>query len=109
VSLEFNGIRTVQAFAQDFERSRFDANLKLLQASNQSRRIQASIEPVSEGVATIMFIGMLILAFGVLIPNGQLQSAELLTFLFVLLRIMPLASARWSQSKDQHFSGTPEH
>jgi len=34
-----------------------------------------------------------------------LQSAELLTFLFVLLRIMPLASARWSQSKDQHFSG----
>jgi len=35
-----------------------------------------------------MFIGMLILAFGVLIPNGQLQSAELLTFLFVL-RIMP--------------------
>jgi len=64
-------------------------NLKLLQASNQSRRIQASIEPVSEGVATIMFIGMLILAF-VLIPNGQLQSAELLTFLFVLLRIMPI-------------------
>jgi len=88
VSLEFiSGIRTVQFAAQDFERSRFCDAIWILQASNQSRRIQASIEPVSEGVATIMFIGMLILAFGV--PNGQLQSAELLTFLFVL-RIMPI-------------------
>ncbi len=93
VSMEFiNGIRTVQAFAaQDFERRRFyDANLKLLQAANKSRSAQAIVEPLSEGVATIMLMGMLILAFGVLIPNGQLQSASLLTFLFVLLRMMPI-------------------
>ncbi len=93
ISLEFiNGIRTVQAFAaQDFERKRFyDANSKLLQASNKSRSAQALVEPLSEGVATIMLIGMLILAFSVLIPNGQLQSAQLLTFLFVLLRLMPI-------------------
>jgi len=37
-----------------------------------------------------MLIGMLILAFAILIQNGQLQSASLLTFLFVLLRIMPI-------------------
>jgi len=33
---------------------------------------------------------MLILAFAILIPNGQMQPASLLTFLFVLLRIMPI-------------------
>ncbi len=93
VSLEFiNAIRTVQAFAaQDFERKRFyDANYKLLQAANQSRSAQAIVEPLSEGIATTMLMGLLILAFGVLIPNGQLQPASLLTFLFVLLRIMPI-------------------
>lgn len=93
ISLEFiNGIRTVQAFAaQDFERKRFyDANSNLLQASNKSRSAQALVEPLSEGVATAMLMGMLIMAFGVLIPNGQLQSAELLTFLFVLMRLMPI-------------------
>lgn len=93
VSLEFiHGIRTAQASAaQEFERQRFRwANRTLLDASNQSRRIQASVEPLSEGVATIVLIGMLILSFTVLIPRGQLQTAELLTFLFVLLRIMPI-------------------
>jgi len=30
------------------------------------------------------------LAFSVLIPNGQLQTASLLTFLFALLRLMPI-------------------
>jgi subfamily B ATP-binding cassette protein MsbA len=93
VSLEFiNGIRTVQAFAaQDFERRRFnDANLNLLEACEQSRRIQALVEPLSEGVGAVIFIGMLIAAFTVLIPNGQLESASLLTYLFVLLRLMPI-------------------
>lgn len=93
VCLEFiNGIRTVQAFAaQDFERRRFyDTNTQLLEASNQARGIQAVVEPLSEGVATTAFIGMLILAFTVLIPNGQLQSVTLLTFLFVVLRLMPI-------------------
>ncbi len=93
VSLEFiHGIRTVQAFAaQDFERRRFgQANSNLLQAATKSRSAQALVEPITEGVTTTMLIGMLILAFAVLIPNRQLQSASLLTFLFVLLRLMPL-------------------
>ncbi|MDZ4873491.1 MAG: Heterocyst differentiation ATP-binding protein HepA [Chroococcidiopsis cubana SAG 39.79] len=93
VALEFiNGIRTVQAFAaQDFERKRFhDASLQLLQASTKSRAAQALVEPVSEGIATFILFGILFLAFAVLIPNGQLQPAGLLTFLFVLLRLMPI-------------------
>jgi len=100
VSLEFiSGIRTVQAFAaQDLERSRFcDAT----EASNQSRRIQASIEPVSEGVYHNVHC---MLIHGVLIPNGQLQSAELLTFLFYCVSCH-LASARWSRVKISTFQG----
>lgn len=93
VSLEFiSGIRTVQAFAaHDFERRVFyAANRQLLQASNQSKKVQALVEPLSEGIATTVLIGMLILAFTVLIPNGQLHTASFLTFLFVLLRVMPI-------------------
>jgi subfamily B ATP-binding cassette protein MsbA len=93
VSLEFiNGIRTVVAFAaQDFERRRFyDASAQLLKAATKSVSAQAVIEPLSEGASTTMLIGMLILAYAILIQNGQLQSASLLTFLFVLLRIMPI-------------------
>lgn len=93
VSLEFiNGIRTIRAFAaQDFERDRFyKANLQLLNASNQSKSVQALVEPLSEGVASAMLIGMLVVAFAILIPKGQLQSASLLTFLFVLLRMIPI-------------------
>lgn len=93
VSLEFiNGIRTIRAFAaQDFERDRFyKANLQLLKASNQSKAVQALVEPLSEGVASAMLIGMLVVAFAVLIPKGQLASASLLTFLFVLLRMIPI-------------------
>lgn len=93
VSLEYiNGIRTVQAFAAyNFERKRFDeANSDFLKATTKAVSITSVVEPLSEGVATAILVGMLILAFSVLIPNGQLQASSLLTFLFVLLRIMPL-------------------
>ncbi len=93
VSLEFvNGIRTVKAFAaQNFERRRFyDASEQLLKASTKSVSFDALVEPLSEGASTTMLIGMLILAFTVLIQKGQLQSASLLTFLFVLMRLMPV-------------------
>ncbi len=92
VTLEFiNGVRTVQAFgAQDFERRRFDGALgRVLKADNDTVARMALVEPLSEGVSTTMLIGLLILAFVVLIQNGQLQTASLLTFLFVLLRLAP--------------------
>jgi subfamily B ATP-binding cassette protein MsbA len=93
LSLEFiNGIRTVQAFAaQDFERRRFyEASEQLLKAAIKSVSAMALVEPISEGASTTVLVGMLILAFAILIPNGQLQSASLLTFLFVLLRVGPV-------------------
>lgn len=92
VSLEFiNGIRTVKAFAaQKFENRRFnDANTSLLKATTKDLASSALVEPLAEGASTAILIGMLVLAFTILIPNGQLKPAELLTFLFVLFRMMP--------------------
>ena len=93
VSMEFiHGIRTVQAFAaQDFERRRCDdANFHILQALKKSIVVQALIEPLSEGAGILMLLGILIGGFAFLIPNGHLQSASFLTFLFILLRITPI-------------------
>jgi len=93
VSLEFvNGIRTIQASAaQKFERQQFDkANFNFLEASIKAVSIIALTEPLSEAVATTILVLMLILAFATLIPNGYLQPASLLTFLFVLFRVMPI-------------------
>lgn len=93
VSLEFiNGIRTVQASAtQDFERKRFyEASGELKRAAIKGLSTGALVEPLAEGGATAILVGMLILAFVTLIPNGQLQPAALLTFLFVLFRLMPI-------------------
>lgn len=93
VVVEFiNGIRTIHAFsAQSFERQRFcAANTEVLKASTTAVALQASVEPIAEGVATTILVLMLVLAFAVLIPAGQLQTASLLTFLFLLFRLMPV-------------------
>lgn len=92
-AVEFiNGIRTIQAFAtQDFERRQFyEASSRIVKAVQKTALVRAIVEPLSEWLAITTLIGILILAFAVFIPNGQLQVASLLTFLFVLFRLMPL-------------------
>lgn len=92
-AVEFiNGIRTVNAFAsQDFERKRYErANYDFLQASTKAVSLQALVEPLAETAATTIIIVMIVLAFVLLIPAGNLQVSSLLTFLFVLFRMMPL-------------------
>ncbi len=91
--LEFiHGIRTVHAFAaQEFEDQRHSkVNLHYYQALNQAKIFIAAIGPLSEAVVTILFIGMLALATTILISTGQLQLASLLTFMFVLFRLLPI-------------------
>ncbi|MGB3294823.1 MAG: heterocyst formation ABC transporter subunit HepA [Phormidesmis sp.] len=93
VALEFiNGIRTVKAFgAQDFERKRFyRQNKEFLDASTRAVSFMSIVAPLIEGVATIFLIGLMLFSLAVLIPSGQLQIASLLTFMFVMLRMMPL-------------------
>ena len=93
VALEFiNGIRTVKAFgAQNFERKRFyRQNKEFLDASTKAVSFMAVVAPLIEGVATIFLIALMLFSLAILIPAGQLQIASLLTFMFVMLRMMPL-------------------
>lgn len=93
VAIEFiNGIRTIQAFAaQQYERKRhYQANYRYLAASTKSVALRALIEPLAEGVATSIIICILLVTFSTLIPSGQLQVASLLTFLFILLHMLPI-------------------
>ncbi|HBL12051.1 MAG TPA: ABC transporter ATP-binding protein [Cyanobacteria bacterium UBA11162] len=110
VALELiSGIRTVQAFAaQNFERQRFyKASSHLLDTEDRSRKLQALIEPLTEGMATAILVGMLLFAFARLIPSGQMQAASLLTFLFVLFRLMPLIrQLNGLRSKLNNFQGS---
>jgi len=90
--MEFiNGIRTVQAFAtQDFERQRFyKASGDVLEASMIATRSYALVRPLAEALATTVLIGMIILALTLFVTNGIMQTASLLTFLFILFRLVP--------------------
>ena len=92
-AIEFiNGIRTVQAFAtQDFERKRYyQASFNLVTANTKLASIWSLVKPLSEGIATTILVGMIVTAFSVLVYNGTLQVASLLTFFFVLFRVVPM-------------------
>lgn len=92
ISMELiSGIRTVQAFStQESERRRFyRASSELLNASMKSAKGWAIVRPLAEGLATTVLISMIILALTVFVANGTLQTASLLTFLFILFRFVP--------------------
>ncbi|AFZ16036.1 heterocyst formation ABC transporter subunit HepA [Allocoleopsis franciscana] len=91
-AMEFiNGIRTVQAFAtQDFERKQFyGASSNIVSSYGKAIRAWAVVKPLAEGLATTILISMIIVAFTVFVANGTLQVASLLTFFFVLFRLVP--------------------
>jgi subfamily B ATP-binding cassette protein MsbA len=93
VTLEFiNGIRTVQtSCTQEFERKRFyrssinikNAHIKLMASMN-------FVRPLAESVSTTILIAIIIIAFNFFVIGGKLEISALLTFMFVLFRMMPL-------------------
>lgn len=92
-AMEFiKGIRTVQAFAtQDFERKRYyNASSNLVSTSIKIVRRTAIIKPLAEGLGTTILIGMIATAFAVFVTPGALQIGSLLTFFFVLFRVVPI-------------------
>lgn len=92
-AIEFiNGIRTVQAFAtQEFERKRFyNASNSVVRDTIKGVAIWAMVKPLAEVLATTILIGMIIMAFTGIVTNGALEVASLLTFFFVLFRIVPI-------------------
>jgi subfamily B ATP-binding cassette protein MsbA len=95
-AMEFiSGIRTVQTFAtQDFERRRFyRASANIVKAATKSVLAWALVQPLAEGLATTVLVSMIGVAFTVFVTSGKLQVASLLTFFFVLFRLVPLLQA----------------
>ena len=87
-----NGIRTIQSFAAlDFEHQRFDkVNQNVLKAYVKGAKFKALIEPITESLSTGILVIILVICTSILIPSGKMQIASLLTFLFVLFRILPI-------------------
>ncbi|MBW4418227.1 MAG: ABC transporter ATP-binding protein/permease [Myxacorys californica WJT36-NPBG1] len=87
-----NGIRTVQAFAtNDFERQRYyRASGEIVSTSSRAVAAMTSVKPLGEGFSTTILIGLIAWGYTVLVPSGALQVGSLLTFFFVLFRLVPV-------------------
>lgn len=90
-----NGIRTVHASGtQELERRRYhSATYDVYSAQIDVIKLSALVQPVIEGVGATLLVGMVVVSYGLLISTGQMKAAELLTFLFVLIRTTPMLSA----------------
>ncbi|NJO39557.1 MAG: ABC transporter ATP-binding protein [Cyanobacteria bacterium CRU_2_1] len=110
VVIEFiNGIRTIHASTtQDFERRRFyTAVEQMMQAKIKVAVGSESVKPIAEGVSSTVLIVIVVVAFNLFIVNGELRSASLLTFMFVLFRMMPLVSqVNQSRANFSSFQGS---
>ncbi|MBE9234460.1 ABC transporter ATP-binding protein, partial [Cuspidothrix issatschenkoi LEGE 03284] len=88
-TLEFiEGIRTIHAFStQEFERERYyQASEKIVNTVKSIDVISLVVKPVAESVSTLILIGMIIVA----LTTGLMEVSALLTFFFVLFRIIPM-------------------
>lgn len=110
VSLEFiNGIRTVHASAtQAFERKRFhQAAREVHKAATTVADLSKLVQPLSQGVSSTALILMVVVAFNLLVGEGQLSPVLLLTFLFALSRTLPIVSTlNAASSKLSSFQGS---
>lgn len=90
-NIEFiNGIRTIHAFAsQEFERQKFYlCSNNWLKASTKSLLSMSLVKPLSEIASTSILIGIIVWTFT--FETGTIQVASLLTFFFVLFRMVPI-------------------
>ena len=90
-----NGIRTVHASGtQKFERDRYyAATHKVYKSQLGLIKLSAVVQPIVEGLGATLLVGLVVVSYSLLISAGRLKAAELLTFLFVLIRTTPLVSS----------------
>lgn len=86
-----SGIRAVQASAtQDFERQRYyQASSTIVDVATFAAKRMSVVSPLAEGLATTVLISMIIVGMTFFVSEGILDVAALLTFLFVLFRLVP--------------------
>ncbi len=88
-TLEFiEGIRTIHAFStQEFERKRYyQASENIVNTWKSVYWVSAVVKPLAESISTLILISMIIVA----LVMGLMKVSALLTFFFVLFRIMPM-------------------
>ncbi|MEL7067415.1 MAG: heterocyst formation ABC transporter subunit HepA [Cyanobacteria bacterium J06581_3] len=90
-----NGIRTVHASCtQEMETQRYYRSTEDVYTTQMTViRLSELVQPIVEGAGATLLVGMVVVSYGLLISTGQLTAAELLTFLFVLIRATPIISA----------------
>lgn len=87
-----SAMRTIQTSStQEFERNRFyNYSEKIKTALYRLNKAVDLIRPMAEAISTTILICVIISAFNFFVLTGQLQTNELLTFMFVLFRMIPL-------------------
>lgn len=90
-----NGIRTVHACGtQEFETQRYHRSTQeIYDAQIGVIKLSELVQPIIEGAGATLLVGMVVVSYGLLVSTGRLTAAELLTFLFVLIRTTPIFSA----------------
>jgi ATP-binding cassette, subfamily B, bacterial MsbA len=92
-AIEFiNGIRTVHSYAtQAYERKKYyKESSGITQAATSLFTISTAVKPLAEGLATTILVGMIIFAFTGALTNEMMAVPSLLTFFFVLFRLVPI-------------------
>ena len=95
IAIQFiNGIKTVKSSAtEDFERKRFyQASTNIIRAEKRVATVSSMVMPLAEALGSTILILMVLMAFNLFIVSGKLPASSLLTFMFALLRILPLVS-----------------
>ena len=86
-----DGIRTIQTFgSQDFERQRYYCAIdEVVERTTYASKRMTIVRPLAEIIATSILIFIIIVGMTLFVANDVLNIAELLTFLFILFRLVP--------------------
>jgi subfamily B ATP-binding cassette protein MsbA len=87
-----SAMRTIQtSCTENFERYRFYAVSERVKAALfRLNKAVDLIRPLAEAISVTIVISVIILGFDFLVASGSLRPSSLLTFMFVLFRMMPL-------------------
>ena len=87
-----SAMRTIQTSStENFERYRFYAvSERVKSALFRLNKAVDLIRPLAEAISVTIVISVIILGFDFLVASGSLRPSSLLTFMFVLFRMMPL-------------------
>lgn len=82
----FTGIKTIRAFGRESEEERQyqQASRKQMKLNLKQETLSALIEPVAEGLAIVVLIGVMLISF-----QAQIELPVLITFIFMLYRLQP--------------------